>query len=689
MDDIVYNPFSATSAADFTDEQIHDYWVDLADGSGFLELIKPRSEMPMLILGGKGSGKTHIMRNLSFPLQCIRHAGKLAKGIQKDGYVGIYMRCGGLDAARFRDKGQSAEVWASVFAYNMELWLAQMVIDTCREVVRNSEESTKHDPAITREVRDLFDNPTDDFPGTLQGVSELLRALRKELDVAINDCVIDNILDVKIRITQGNLIFGIPQVLSKYIPTLKDCLFVYLIDEFENLKIPQQKFINTLLREKQSPCSFKVGARLYGVRTYATYSAGEEIVEGSEYERLALDVKFRKEEGRYASFTRRLVIKRLVKRGVIACSPETDERMEEFLSAAFEEVDTEGLAEHQTQFVVEKYAGRERPYFKRLRQALEQGIKANVTPGVSSSENIELIIQKLKCSKVPLLEKLNCFIFYQQWSSKKDLREAADSIDRDCQSYLKERNTESKHHDRLLHFKYDFLAQLRRECNQKHQYAGFETFVELSWGNPRHLLILLKHVFSWATFKGERPFSDKPISIGAQIEGVKEASEWFFRDLRIPGPDKKLVHDAINRIGTLFRSIRYSDKPSECSLSAFSYEESAVSPETRRLIDLAVQWSLLVSAGGQRDRNSKRVDVKLQLNRILAPYWDISFSRRGVLPLPGDEVDAIFDPASTHQFKRQLEVRVARMTAPFFGARLTKSDKQKNDQRSLPGLGND
>jgi hypothetical protein len=67
MDEPIDNPFSVTRAADFTDEQIDQYWVDLADGGGgFLELIKPRSAMPMLILGGKGSGKTHIMRYLSF-----------------------------------------------------------------------------------------------------------------------------------------------------------------------------------------------------------------------------------------------------------------------------------------------------------------------------------------------------------------------------------------------------------------------------------------------------------------------------------------------------------------------------------------------------------------------------------------------------------------------------------------------
>src|SRR5712691_10197900 len=150
MDEPIDNPFSVTRAADFTDEQIHHYWVDLADGSGgFSELIKPRSAMPMLILGGQGSGKTHIMRYLSFPLQQIRHTHDLVNGIRQEGYLGIYMRCSGLNSARFRGKGQTEEVWVTVFAYYMELWLAQMAVNTCHEVVKDSEDLGDYEPAIT------------------------------------------------------------------------------------------------------------------------------------------------------------------------------------------------------------------------------------------------------------------------------------------------------------------------------------------------------------------------------------------------------------------------------------------------------------------------------------------------------------------------------------------------------------
>ena len=689
MEERFQNPFSATRAADFTDKQIYDYWVDLTSGSGLWERVNPQLELPMIILGSKGSGKTHVMRYMSFPLQRLRSADSDINGICNEGYVGIYVRCDGLNSARFRGKRQSGEMWADVFAYYIELWLGQMVVNACYEALKGTQVIVDQGGSIAAAVKDLFDTPAETFPDSVEDLGNHLRTLHKDLDAAINNCAINGTLDIKIRASSGKLVFGVPQVFAAHIPELRDTAFVYLIDEFENLTEQQQKLINTLIREKRNPSSFKIGARLYGLRTQSTFCADEKIKEGSEYERLPLDVWLRNQEGRYRVFARRLVIKRLTTRRMLSKPPESDDEIKRFLESAFEKAESDIVAKKETQFVTLKYSAQERPYFKILRLALERGRKGDVVPSISSREDIDALIKNLSCYEFPLLEKLNCFILYQDWNSKRNLLESSMAIQQDCQSHVSTRATGTQYYDKLLHWKADLLAQLRRECNQKQRYVGFDTFVDLSWGNPRHLLILLKHVLSWAAFKGEKPFGDKPISEGAQIEGVKEAADWFFRDARIPGKDGKLVQDAINRLGTLFRSIRYSNKPSECSLSTFSCEPASATDETRRLIDLAEKWSLLVYVGGQPDRNSERVDMKFQISRMLAPRWGISASRRGALVISGDDLNAVFDPASPHEFEDLLKIRVGRMTAPFFAASSTRRKKRNENQDMLPGMDND
>jgi hypothetical protein len=96
MNLLLDNPFSLTKANDYSDAQINDYWVDIPDGNGFLGVLKPASPMPTLILGGKGSGKTHLMRYCSFEIQKLRHSDALLQSIKQEGYIGIYTRCEGV-----------------------------------------------------------------------------------------------------------------------------------------------------------------------------------------------------------------------------------------------------------------------------------------------------------------------------------------------------------------------------------------------------------------------------------------------------------------------------------------------------------------------------------------------------------------------------------------------------------------
>src|SRR5690606_3132990 len=112
-------------------------------------------------------------------------------------------------------------------------------------------------------------------------------------DFEINNCLLKGSLDVQITVTRGKLIFGIPKVLSGRYPFLRDVLFSYAIDEFENLTEPQQVHLHTLVREKESPTTFRIGARSYGVKTQKTNSGGEENQADSEFQEIHLDLEFR------------------------------------------------------------------------------------------------------------------------------------------------------------------------------------------------------------------------------------------------------------------------------------------------------------------------------------------------------------------------------------------------------------
>jgi len=127
------NPFAITKAVDLNDDQIENLWVKMVGDSDDLEeLDHPASPMPTLILGAKGSGKTHLMRHQAYELQKLRYSrAKLPvrAGIFNDGYMGLYVRCSGLQANRFSGKRQPDELWEELFSYYFELWLAMHLLD--------------------------------------------------------------------------------------------------------------------------------------------------------------------------------------------------------------------------------------------------------------------------------------------------------------------------------------------------------------------------------------------------------------------------------------------------------------------------------------------------------------------------------------------------------------------------------
>lgn len=135
----------------------------------------------------------------------------------------------------------------------------------------------------------------------------------------------------------------------------------------------------------------------------------------------------------------------------------------------------------------------------------------------------------------------------------------------------------------------------------------------------------------------------------------------------MPGIDGITIRAAVSRLATLFREVRFADKPSECSVIAFSTDLSKVTREAARIIDLAEQWSLLVSIiGGQRDKNSRRIDAKYELNRMLSPYWDLPIHRRGTLTLTPEIVTSIFDGTRADRFDTLLPSFTRNMVAPWF-----------------------
>lgn len=619
------NPFSLTKSADMPDELIDSLWVDLK-ASEIDSKIK--SLNPVFVIGGKGSGKTHLLRYYSYQLQHIRfnkNNQTKIEGVIADGYLGVYYRCKGLQADRFSGKGYNEEFWLQLFEYALELTLAHELVYVLMDLFHDVEQGAQ----IAKDIGRLIDVECN----SLVNLENEFSTIRRKLDVAINNCALGRDLcsdeSATIRATRGGLIFGIPKIIKKRYPDFKSTI-VYLIDELENFSTKHQIYINTLIREKEPEVSVKIGARRYGVKTNKTLSADENLIEGSEKETFLLDDFYRadKHMAGYKEFLGEMLLNRLEQANLLS---EVNKKS----------INVEGMFEKDNpdwsySKLPEEDNAKERKHFIDLRNKLSK----------LSQEETNIIIESLKVRQYPVIEKVNIYNFYKICGDYNAV-EAASIVALDSKKYIETKDINTLTSKAYDHFKNNLIFQLRYNNRDRCFYNGFSDLVTMSEGMPRNFLQILKRIYEWSNQLAEEFSSIQEggvYSLEVQRRAIRESSDWFFTDLR-ECTDRKELEECIGRLAQLLRINHFADMPKECSCITVAVDLSTVNEHAIKMIKMAKEYSFLIEIPEpHKDKNhsSNRIQ-KLQLNRMLCPRWDLPLKRRGTKQLSKEEAEAIFD----------------------------------------------
>jgi hypothetical protein len=160
-------------------------------------------------------------------------------------------------------------------------------------------------------------------------------------------------------------VFGIPKIVADLCSFASSTIFVYLIDEVENFTERQQRFLNSLVRYRKGNATLRIGARLYGIKTYATLGSGEPIKRDAEFEPVILDARLREDLGQYEILAAKLVLKRLE---AVISSPTLTEAT---LPQRFAELSSENYYQDVALEIVaaRDAAGIVRPHLARLKDA--------------------------------------------------------------------------------------------------------------------------------------------------------------------------------------------------------------------------------------------------------------------------------------------------------------------------------
>jgi hypothetical protein len=257
--------------AEWLGERIFDYFRTPAY---FPDLERPR---PCVLIGGRGTGKTTVLR-------CLSYEGQFAldrdpSKIPEWAYYGFYYRVNTNRVSAFQGPELPPERWQKLFGHYINLLLCQNVTKFLDWYAEACPSAPAMDGALCLEVsRSLnVEDATD-----LATLRSSIRKGLSDFERLLNNIKAEQSLPISLQGAPLDILFaGLRQM-----PQFAEKSFFFLLDEYENLLDDQQVVVNSLLKHATVDYTFKIGVRELGWRKRYTLSATEELTSPADYVRI-------------------------------------------------------------------------------------------------------------------------------------------------------------------------------------------------------------------------------------------------------------------------------------------------------------------------------------------------------------------------------------------------------------------
>lgn len=606
LEDSYRNPFSDYNANVMQPSKILDYWCSpFAKSAEITESDIYRQGMPIVFMGGRGTGKTMFLRYFSYQVQRDEalkknqdiERKKIISHLKKRGGIGFYLRIDGPVLRSFDGKGLAPDHWDAIFTHYFELQICKSYIEVIQDLVLRSEldKEQVEEKFVLEVARKL-----GDANGEAKTIEDILAKVEDELkevasfrsQIAFSDLCF---LPQKAFASQ-DLSIGVAEIAMNTINEFhEDINFVIFIDEYENFAEQQQRIINTLLKFIKPRITFRIGMRLEGFHTFDTISVKEFIKEGRDYSKIIFENFLIKDED-YQAFLKDVARRRLEAVHVFRNKGDLD--ISKFLG------DKENL-EIEAFELIQK---RENPYkhFELLNFSSKK---------ISVEETQKLI----RYPDNPLLEMLNIL-----WVIRNNKPEDVHSIMKDYLDGKKSDDTKKYQRDYVDKYKLSLMILLALVYKKHKKYYSFNTFCFLSSGIVGNFIELCRRSFQYAYFENrEKLLEEGVIPTELQDRAARDLANSELEMIpRIREFGDRLYRFTMN-LGNIFREYHKDTLVRYPETNQFSMDSASLDDDLKKAFQAALEWSIV-----QKRIGTKRTEIYI-LNRIFAPKFDISYRTRG------------------------------------------------------------
>lgn len=542
-----------------------------------------QSRQPYVLQGGRGSGKTTILRGLSYKGQYALKGGKIEEFDETD-FIGIYHRVNTNHVRAFEGGELTNQEWQKLYAHYYNLVI-------CREIVNFliwHQELSPNDERLSERVCQLIS-----ISLCLENRASDIQSLAEEIELSLYDFQssvnsIDDGLPKGLSLQSEPIDLITERVLQ--LRQFKGKIFFLLVDEYENLNDNQQIVMNTLLKHATKNYTYKIGVRQMGWRVHYTQNDHEPLTEPADYVLLDIEDYFYKNEQLYMNFASQVCYQRLQK---IQDQDKVTPQMTELFP--FLSYDDEALlldVEHKERYlIIKEYLDKEK-------------IDLGITP---------LYIYTLG-----------------YWAETQNM-----TVEDVVKDFMDKKSIWDTRYD---NYKYSLLFKIRKGRGQggiQKYYAGWNTYLKLSNGNIRYLMQLVKTALLQYIEINEDFLSAIPFRVQteAAIEVGKKNFE-MLENLHHRGTD---VIKIVLHMGRLFNVLASESEHTAPEIDQF-YIQGDITPENDELLRAGVMNLAFIRIPGNKPSSkSDTKDYMYALHPIYAPYFIYSFRRKRKMTITNED----------------------------------------------------
>jgi hypothetical protein len=645
----------------------YDVWRQFVIPPFFNRLSIGDTRKPQVIIGGRGCGKTMLLRYLSHESTFSPNREEIPQTALS--HIGLYWRADTQFASLMQRRAVHDDAWAAAFRHLAALVLGAEVLRSLQSIASSSIGILREEQFQRLDFQRLRPFCAD-IPAQFQALHDFL-----EDSIALFESWVNDVRSVEQPrfLPGGDFVRRMIELIRDQLPELRGAVFFAYVDEYENLATYQQKIINTWLKHSEPPLVFNFAMKRNGFKT--RFTEGDEAL-SNIHDYRDIDIEQFDLDADFPVFAAEILLLRLKLANLHV--PDVNA---EWLR------DTTKLGARRQPSYVERVLSAVKNLFPslthhelalqalsdpQLRQRLVQRVtKALQVRGATLDSPEQLLAQES-----PEASIIVPALLFRNSLPVDDVKKEIERLRRgEANKFTGPTNWIHNNFVGCYLQLYDTLA---RPCPL---YSGFTTFCFMSRGNLRHFLELSFRALGRLT---RNDVGIGTVSVDMQAEAARQASAELLAEVRSFGPHGNNLHAFVLRLGSLFSLSQQQPKQSEPERTHFSIQggTSEITGLQVTFLAEAIKWSVLFEEKGTKKKSSSDPeDVEYVLNPIYSPYFQISYRKRRKLELPANHAAILINGSYNEvksllsEYQQRWSVDITEASLPLF-AHLTERDPE-------------